>query len=215
MGGGDVDGNPRLRSAVLAARGANMPKDNIDRAIQRGTGELDGVTYEEITYEGYGPEGVAILVDTLTDNTNRTVSEVRSAFNKRGGKMAEPGSVAWMFDEKGQIRIAKSAADFDRVFESALEAGAEDVEDAGDEEWLITTAREELYVVLAELETAELAPHEAKLAKVPQTMLAISDVAAARKILALIDAIEDSADVQTVWANFDVSEEVMNQLEEN
>ncbi|MCB9728139.1 MAG: YebC/PmpR family DNA-binding transcriptional regulator [Deltaproteobacteria bacterium] len=212
MGGSDIDGNPRLRSAVLASRAANMPNDTIDRAVKKGAGELEGVNYEEITYEGYGPEGVAILVDTVTDNTNRTVSEVRMIFNKRGGKMAEPGAVAWMFDTKGQFRVPKEAASFERVFEVAVEAGAEDVEDAG-ESWLVSTAREDLYAVTTEVEKAGLEVQEAQLAKVPKTTVELTDVDAAGKVMRLIDFLDEHDDVQTVWANFDVTDDVAAQLD--
>lgn len=212
LGGGDADSNPRLRSAIQTARGSNLPNDKIDRAIKRGTGELDGVSYEEVTYEGYGPEGVALLVDALTDNVNRTVAEVRSAFNKRDGKMGEPGSVGYLFDEKGHILVAREGVDFEAIFEAAVEAGAEEVEDA-DADWLITTAREDLYAVNGALEAAGIAASEVKLAKVPQTTIDISSVGTAKKVMALIELLEDSDDVQTVWANFDLSDDVAATLE--
>ncbi|MGM0577734.1 MAG: YebC/PmpR family DNA-binding transcriptional regulator [Myxococcota bacterium] len=211
LGGGDPDSNPRLRSAVQAAKDANMPSDNVDRAIKKGTGELEGVSYEEMIYEGYGPEGVAIMVDVTTDNTNRAVSEVRSIFNKRAGKMAEPGAVAWMFDEKGQVQVPKDGVDFDTILEQAIEAGAEDVEDA-DDAWLVTTAREDLYAVAGALEEAGLATNEVKLARVPQTTIEVGDAGEAQKILNLVEALEDADDVQAVWANFDVTDDVASQL---
>ena len=213
MGGGDPEGNPRLRSAVLAARNANMPNDNITRAIKKGTGELEGVSYEEITYEGYGPEGVALLVHTVTDNSNRTVSEVRSVFSKRNGKMAEQGAVAWMFEQKGRITVAKEDVTFERLFELALESGAEDVEDGG-ESWLVMTSREDLYRVSGELEAAGLEAAEAELARIPTTTIDLTELTAAQKVLRLVEALEECDDVQTVWGNFDISEDVAAQLEE-
>jgi YebC/PmpR family DNA-binding regulatory protein len=212
MGGGDADANPRLRSAIQTARGSNLPNDKIERAVLRGSGDLEGVSYDEVTYEGYGPEGVAILIDALTDNGNRTVAEVRSAFSKRGCKMGAPGSVGYLFDEKGHIRVPRDSIDYEAIFEAAVEAGAEEVEDA-DETWLVTTAREELYEVSGALEAAGIAPSEVGLAKVPQTTVDITDAGAARKVIALIDSLEDNEDVQTVWANFDISEEVAVALE--
>ncbi len=212
LGGSDVDGNPRLRSAVLASRAANMPNDTIDRAVKKGAGELEGVQYDEITYEGYGPEGVAILVDTVTDNSNRTVAEVRMIFNKRGGKMAEQGAVAWMFETKGQFRVSKESAGFDKVFEVAVEAGAEDVEDA-EESWLVTTAREDLYAVTSAVEEAGLEVADAQLAKLPKMTVELTDLNAAGKVMRLIDFLDEHDDVQTVWANFDVTDEVAAQLE--
>lgn len=211
LGGGDADGNPRLRSAIQAARGANMPNDKIDKAILRGTGDLEGVSYDEVTYEGYGPDGVAILVDAMTDNTNRTVSEVRSTFTKRGGKMAAPGSVAYLFDMKGHIRIPLENLEFDVLFEHAVEAGAEDVEQA-EEGFLVTTAREDLYAVSGALEEAGIAPEESRLAKVPQTVVEITDVGTAKKVMNLIEHLEDNDDVQSVWANFDISDDVASAL---
>ena len=214
LGGGDMDGNPRLRSAVTAARAANMPKDNIERAIKKGTGELEGVNYEEVTYEGYGPEGVALMVDALTDNTNRTVSEVRSVFNKRGGNMGAPGAVAWMFEQKGLIRVESAdGLSFDVIFERAVEAGAEDVEDTGEGDYLVTTARTDLYDVSSQLEASGLTLSEAKLGQVPTNVVELSDVNVATKVMQLVEGLEDCDDVQTVWANFDVSESVATALE--
>jgi len=213
MGGGDVDANPRLRSAVQTARGSNLPNDKIDRAIQRGTGELEGVSYDEVTYEGYGPEGVAILIDALTDNGNRTVAEIRSAFNKRNGKMGAPGSVGYLFDEKGHIRVDAQGIDFETIFEAAVEAGAQEVEDA-EGEWLVTTAREELYLVNGALESVGIEAREVALAKVPQTTTMIADAGTAKKVMALIDMLEENDDVQKVWANFDLSDEVALAMED-
>ena len=212
MGGGDPEANPRLRSAIQTSRGSNLPSDKIERAIARGTGDLEGVNYEEVTYEGYGPDGVALLVDALTDNVNRTVAEVRSSFNKRDGMMGAPGSVGYLFDEKGQIRLPKADVDYETIFDAAVEAGAEEVEDA-EEDWLITTAREDLYQVNSALEEAGITASEVQLAKIPQTTVDITDLGAAKKIMALIDHLEDNDDVQTVWANFDLSDEVAASLE--
>ncbi len=212
LGGGDPDGNPRLRSALLSARAANMPKDNIDRAIKKGTGELEGVNYEELTYEGYGPAGVALLVDVMTDNTNRTVAEVRSVFNKRGGNMGAPGSVAWMFEQRGEIRLDKALGDYDAMFELAIESGAEDVVDGG-ETWNIVTARNELYAVLGEIEALGHTAKESLLVQVPSTVVELKTPKAARKTLILVDMLEDCDDVQNVWGNFDIPDEVAAALE--
>jgi len=214
LGGGDPDGNPRLRAALTAARAANMPKDNIERAVKKGTGELEGVDYTEVSYEGYGPEGVAMLIETLTDNTNRTVSEVRGVFHKRHGKMGEPGSVAWMFEQKGEVQLPKSVGDFEAVFELALEAGAEDVIDGG-ETWNVMTSRDELYAVSGAIETLGHEPAETSLVQIPQTVVEITDADTARKVMGIVEAFEDLDDVQKVWANFDLTDEVAAALEED
>jgi YebC/PmpR family DNA-binding regulatory protein len=210
MGGGDPDGNPRLRAGLILARNANMAKDTVERAIKKGTGELEGVEYTEATYEGFGPSGVALLVETLSDNTNRTVGDVRSTLTKRGGKMAEPGSVAWMFERHGLILVPKEVVDFERVFELALEAGAQDVEDIG-EAWQVTTAMADLYTVSQALEGAGIAC-EAKLGQVATTSIEITAVDQARKVLNMIEALEENEDVQQVWGNFDFSDEVVAAL---
>jgi len=214
LGGGDADSNPRLRGALLSARAANMPKVNVERAIKKGTGDLDGVTYEAVSYEGYGPDGVAFIVDGLTDNTNRTVSEVRSIFSKRGGNMGAPGAVGWMFEEKGQITLPGDAIDFDTLFEAAVDAGAEDVEDAGEAGFVVTTAREELYVVVGALEAAGITPGEAGLARLPTNTVTLETAHAAGKVLRLIEALEDNDDVQDVWSNADISDEIAAELAE-
>ncbi|MDP6945759.1 MAG: YebC/PmpR family DNA-binding transcriptional regulator, partial [Myxococcota bacterium] len=170
------------------------------------------VNYEEVSYEGYGPEGVAIIVDGLTDNTNRTVSEVRSIFSKRGGNMGAPGAVAWMFEEKGQITVAADAIGFDDLFEAAVEAGADDVEEAGEAGYVVTTAREDLYMVSGALEATGIALGEAGLVKVPTNTVALDNVNSAGKILRLIEALEDNDDVQEVWSNADISDEIAAQL---
>ncbi len=214
LGGGDADANPRLRGALLAARAVNMPKTNVERAIKKGTGDLEGASYDEVSYEGYGPEGVAIIVDGLTDNTNRTVSEVRSIFNKRGGNMGAPGAVGWMFVEKGQLIVPSDAVDFDTLFEAAVEAGADNVEDAGEEGHVVTTAREDLYLVVGALEAAGVALGEAALVKLPTNTVNLGDANAAGKVLRLIEALEDNDDVQAVWSNADFSDEIAAQLAE-
>jgi YebC/PmpR family DNA-binding regulatory protein len=163
-GGGDPDGNPRLRTAIAAAKAENMPADNIKRAIQRGTGELEGVSYEEITYEGYGPGGVAIIVDVLTDNKNRAVSEIRHAFSKNGGNLGESNSVSWMFTKKGVITIAKSAASEDKLTEIVLEAGAEDLNDEG-ENWEVLTDPKDFEAVTEALKAAKITPEHAEVTK--------------------------------------------------
>ena len=213
LGGGDPDGNPRLRLALQNARSSNMPRDNIERAVKKGTGELEGLSFEEVTYEGYGPGGVALLVEAVTDNTNRTVMEVRSIFNKRGGNLGAQGSVAWMFECKGSILVPKSQVDFDTIFEAAVEAGAEDVADAGDT-WQVLTERTDLYQVSGALEQAGVPAEEGKLAQIPQNMVTLDSADAARKILALVDVLEENDDVQDVWGNFDMTDEVLQALEE-
>ena len=185
LGGGDPAANPRLRLALQTARVNNMPRDNIQRAIKKGTGELEGVSFEEATYEGYGPGGVALLVDAVTDNTNRTVMEVRTVFNKRGGNLGAQGSVAWMFDSKGSIVVPKDKMDFDTTFEAAVEAGAEDVTDNG-EAWQILTERSDLYLVSQALEAAEVPTEDGKLAKIPQTVVVLDDASTAQKVLTLV-----------------------------
>ena len=210
MGGGDAEGNPRLRAAVLAAKAANMPADNIKRAIQKGTGELPGVTYDEITYEGYGPGGVAILVESMTDNRNRTVSEMRYVFSRNNGNMAEAGSVSWMFHKKGSIVIDKNAVTEDKLMEVALDAGADDIqEDSGNYE--VLTGPETFDKVTKALEANQIPTIHAELAMVPQTWIKLTGKEA-QQVLKLVEALEDHDDVQKVWANFDISEEELVQL---
>ena len=209
LGGGDPTGNPRLRTAVDKAKQENMPKDNIDRAIKKGTGELEGVTYEEINYEGYGPGGVAVLVEVMTDNRNRTVSEVRSIFTKCNGNMGEAGCVAWMFDQKGLIIYPKSV-DFDQLFEAALEAGAEDVTDQ-EEQFEVITDPTGFIEVREALEKAGFKHESAEVTMIPQTMVEL-DGKNAENMLKLMDRLEDNDDVQNVYANFDISTEEMEKL---
>ncbi|HSM35561.1 MAG TPA: YebC/PmpR family DNA-binding transcriptional regulator [Longimicrobiales bacterium] len=203
-GGGDPDANPRLRLAVDTAKAANMPNDNIDRAILRGTGDLEGVEYHEVVYEGYGPGGVALYIETLTDNTNRTVAEVRHALEKHGGNLGQSGSVAWQFAKKGQILIEKGGADEDDVMLAALEAGAEDVE-AGDEVYIVTTAFTDLHAARDALTAEGLSCESTELTMVPKATVAVSG-ADAEALLRLVDALEDLDDVQDVHSNADVDE---------
>ena len=210
LGGGDAEGNPRLRTVLLAARAANMPKDNVEKAIKKGTGDLEGVTYDEVRYEGYGPEGVAVIVDTLTDNKNRTVSEVRHILTKNGGSMAAAGAVTWNFEPKGVILVPKSACSEDDMFEKAIEAGAEDMNSAG-EAYEITTEHAALHAVVGALEKMGITSEEAKLTMVPKTMQKLEGKPAAA-ILRLIEALEDNDDVQNVYSNFDISDEEMASL---
>jgi YebC/PmpR family DNA-binding regulatory protein len=208
-GGGDVEGNPRLRTAVAAAKAENMPADNIKRAIQRGTGELEGVNYEEITFEGYGPGGVALLVDVTTDNRNRTVSEIRHMFTKGGGNLGEAGSVAWMFHKKGQIVVPKTAAKEDDLMNVVLENGGEDMNDDGDN-WEVLTAPNAYEAVLEAVKNAKMEVVHSAIGMVPQNYIKLEGPAASQMIR-LLEAIEDHDDVQNVYSNFDVDQK---QLEE-
>ncbi len=207
--GGDVDKNPRLRTAVAAAKAENMPADNIKRAIQRGTGELPGVSYEEVTFEGYGPGGVAILVQVSTDNRNRTVSELRHTFSKNGGNMGEAGSVGWMFHKKGDIIIAKSAAKEDDLMNLVLEAGADDLKDDG-ESWEILTDPSAYEAVLEALKQAGIKTEVAEVAMVPQNYTKLEGQQA-NTMIRLLEALEDNDDVEHVYSNFDIDQK---QLEE-
>jgi len=211
MGGGDINGNPRLRAAVAAAKSENMPKENIERAIKKGTGELEGVAYEEVSYEGYAPGGVAVLVDVMTDNRNRAASEIRHIFSKNGGNLGEAGCVAWMFSKKGSIVFSKDAASEDRLMELALEAGAEDVQDLGDQ-LEVTTSLEDFNAVRTFFEEHGLTYETAELTMVPQTTVRIEDEKLAQQILRLMDALEDSDEVQHAYANFDIPDEIMKAM---
>lgn len=210
MGMPDPAQNPRLRSAVTAARSANMPKDRIERAINKAAGGDDGANYEEIRYEGYGPAGVALIVDALTDNRNRTASEVRSAFSKFGGNLGETNSVAFLFDRVGQIAYGPDAADADTMFEAALEAGAQDV-DSSASGHQISCDPDDFGQVVEALEAKFGAPESAALTWQPQTTVDVN-ADAAQTLIKLIDALEDGDDVQNVSANFEMSDEVMAQL---
>ena len=207
FGGGDPDGNPRLRGAIVAAKAENMPAENIKRAIQRGTGELEGVSYEEITYEGYGPGGVALIVDVLTDNKNRAVSEVRHAFSKNGGNMGAEGAVAWMFTKKGVISVAKDAASEDRMMEIVLESGAEDLNDEG-ESWEILCDPKDFEAVTEALKAAKIKTETAEVTKIASTYTKLEG-AQANAMMRLLETIEDLDDTQNVYSNFDFDEAQM------
>jgi len=209
LGGGDPAGNPRLRTAIDKAKQENMPKDNIERAIKKGTGGMEGVVYEEITYEGYGPGGVAVLVEVMTDNRNRTVSEVRSCFTKGNGNMGETGCVAWMFDKKGLIVFPKGT-NLEKLFEAALEAGAEDVTDEEDQIEVVTDLSAFIEVREA-LEKAGFSYDSADITMIPQTMVKLEGKQA-ESMLKLMDRLEDNDDVQNVYANFDISAEEMERI---
>src|ERR1700743_1845685 len=200
-GGGDPEGNPRLRTAVAAAKAENMPADNIKRAIQRGTGELEGATYEEITFEGYGPGGVALMVEVTTDNRNRTVSEVRHAFSKNGGNLGEPNSVKFMFAKKGLIAIPKAAADEDKLMNIVLESGGEDLNDEG-HDWEILTRPSAYDAVANAVKAAKVEPSLSEITMIASTYTKLEGSVAAQMIR-LLKALEDLDDVQNVYSNFD------------
>jgi YebC/PmpR family DNA-binding regulatory protein len=210
-GGGNPDTNPRLRTVLQKAKEANMPADNIDRAIKKGTGELPGVVYEEISYEGYGPGGVAIIVDVLSDNKNRTTAEIRSMFEKRGGNMAGAGSVAWQFHKKGFLTVKKSAADEDKVMSIALDAGAADF-NTGKDAYEITTEPHDFEAVKKALTDAGLATESAEVTKIPQATVKVTALDQAKSVMALVDALEEHDDVQNVYANFDIDDEILQQI---
>lgn len=211
MGGGDPNANPRLRAAITAAKAENMPKDNIDRAIKKGTGDLEGVSYEEIMYEGYGPGGVAVLVDILTDNRNRAASEIRHAFSKNGGNLGEAGCVAWMFNKMGSITFTKSVVSEEEVMEVALDAGADDVRDEEDQIEVITSL-EDFTTVKSAFDEKGMLYELAEITMVPQTTVPISDEKLAGQLLKLMDALEDSDDVQHAYANFDIPDDILNAI---
>ncbi len=206
-GSGDPNQNPRLRQAVSDAKASNMPNDTIDRAIKRGTGELEGVTYEEVTYEGYGPGGVAVMVQTTTDNRNRTVSELRHLFSKHGGNLGESGSVAWMFNKKGQIIVDAALKGEDDMMEIALEAGAEDMQSDGVTYQVLTTP-EDFHAVLDKIKSAGIVPMSADITMVPQNTIKL-DGNSATHMLKLYEAIDDHDDVQSVSSNFEIDDAVM------
>src|SRR5512135_87961 len=209
-GGGDPEKNPQLRKAVADAKAENMPADNIKRAIQRGTGELPGATYEEVTVEGYGPGGVALLVELSTDNRNRTVSEIRHVFGKYGGNLGEPGSVAWMFHKKGDIVVPKSAAKEDDLMNIVLDAGGEDLKDDG-EMWEIITDPHAYEAVLEAVKKAGITPVSSSVAMVPDTYIKLEGQQAAQMIR-LMEALEDCDDVQNVHANFDIDQKLLEEV---
>jgi len=206
-GGGDPDANPTLRTFFQKARDNSIPLDTIERAIKRGTGELDGVTYEQITYEGYGPNGVAMLVEVLTDNRNRAAADVRNAFTKNGGSQAEPGAVAWQFDRKGLIIVPKSVEEDDLML-TALDAGAEDITDEGDL-WQVVTPPSDLPDVRQALDDAGIAVESSEVTMLPQNTVPITEPDKAKQTLRIVEALEDLDDVQAVYSNFDISAELM------
>ena len=209
-GGGDIDSNPRLRTIVAEAKSVNMPADNIKRAVQRGTGELPGVSYEEVTFEGYGPGGTAVLVETLTDNKNRTLPEIRTIFSKHGGNLGESGSVRFLFSKMGYIAIERDKASEDAVMEAAIEAGADDVE-SDDDGHQIWTVQDGLHEVAKSLEAALGEAEAVKLAWRPQTPVTVTGTDAAT-LMKLIDTLEDDDDVQTIWGNYEVPDDELEKL---
>jgi YebC/PmpR family DNA-binding regulatory protein len=209
MGGGDPEGNPRLRAAIAAAKAENMPRDNIDRAVKKGSGDLDGVNYEEINYEGYGPGGIAVLVEVMTDNRNRAASDVRHAFSRNGGNLGEAGCVAWMFDKKGVVVFSKESYSEDELMETALEAGADDVRDQGDQ-YEVVTALADFEAVKNAFDEKGFKYELAEISMMPQTSIRVEDEKQAQQILKLMDALEDLDDVQNAYANFDIPDEIMN-----
>ena len=211
MGGGDPDGNPRLRSAIANARAENMPKDNITRGIKKGTGELEGEVYDEILYEGYGPGGIAVLVECMTDNRNRTVAEVRHFFAKSNGNLGESGCVAYMFDKKGMIYVDKSTTTEEELMDLAIEAGADDVAEDG-EQFEVVTAPEDFDEVRESLEKSGVAIAEASLTMVPQNTIAVTEEKQAKALLKLLQSLEENEDVQNVHANCDIDDKLMEEL---
>jgi YebC/PmpR family DNA-binding regulatory protein len=208
LGGGDPAGNPRLRAAVAEAKANNMPKDNIERAIKRGTGEIEGVTYEEITYEGYGTGGVAIIVEALTDNTNRTTPEIRHMFEKHGGNLGTPGSVRFQFEKKGYFGVEKSTVSEDKLMEIVLEAGADDLQTDDAEIFEIYTTPDAFESVRQALEAAKIATVEGKLDLIPSTYVAV-DEAKSKQVMRLLEVLDDHDDVQNVYSNFEMPAEMM------
>jgi len=210
VGGGDPDMNPRLRLAIDKAKGANMPKDTIDKAIKKGTGEIGGATYEEVTYEGYGPGGVALMAQALTDNRNRTGPELKKIFERSGGNLSTTNSVAWMFVRKGELVVSDTDAGEDLLMEAALDAGAEDIQHEGDI-FTITTDPEAYEAVKKALEDKGIAIQNSELAMIPSSTVVL-DAEGGRKVLKLMEALDDHDDVQEVYANFDIPADVLNEI---
>ncbi|MGD9825456.1 YebC/PmpR family DNA-binding transcriptional regulator [Desulfobacter sp.] len=210
MGGGDPGANPRLRRAIDSAKAQNMPKDNVDRAIKKGTGDMDGVNYEELMYEGYGPGGVAVMVECLTDNKNRTIADVRYIFNKAGGNVGTDGCVAWMFDKKGVITISKENADEDTLMEVALDAGAEDIKDEGDS-FDVLTAPEDFDAVKDAIDGAQIPYEVAEISMVPQNITAVSGKEA-EQMVKFMEALDDNDDVQNFYTNADIPDEAFDAM---
>jgi YebC/PmpR family DNA-binding regulatory protein len=211
MGGGDIDLNPRLRSAVLGARAQNMPNDTIERAIKKGTGEIAGGIVEELVYEGYGPSGVALMVEAATDNKNRTAADIRRIFSKNNGHLAATGAVSYLFKRKGQITVPQSAVGEDRLLEVALEAGAEDLV-VDDESYLVTTPHDQLYQVGEAIRQAGVPIEQQKLTFIPENLVPIEEASLADQVLRLCDELEENDDVQNVYGNFDIAEKLLARL---
>ncbi len=211
IGGGDLGANPRLRTAVAAAKAENMPKDNIERAIKKGTGELEGVNYEEVTYEGYGPGGVAILVETISDNRQRTVADIRHLFSRMGGSLGEPGSVAWLFEKKGLLLVEKDKVDEEELMTIALEANADDIQEQ-ESEWEIYTAPEDFEDVKSALESNGIPVLSGEVTMLPGNTVGIEDEKQAGQLLKLMEALEENSDVQDVYANFDIPDEILGKV---
>ena len=210
IGGGDSDGNPRLRTAIAAAKSENMPKENIERAIKKGTGELEGVAYEEISYDGYGPGGVAVLVDCLTDNKNRAVAEVKHLFERHGGNLGEPGCVSWLFEKKGLIVIDKGEVDEEQLMELALESGAEDVRDE-ESVFEVVTSPSDFEPVKKAIEDGKISYSVAEISMIPKNLVKVEGKKA-KQLLNLMQGLEDNEDVSHVYSNFDISDETMEAL---
>jgi YebC/PmpR family DNA-binding regulatory protein len=211
MGGGDIDLNPRLRSAVLAARAQNMPNDTIERAIKKGTGEIAGGIVEELIYEGYGPGGVALIVEAATDNKNRTAADIRRTFSKNNGHLAATGAVSYLFKRKGQIAVPRTTVEEDRLLEIALEAGAEDLI-ADEESYLVTTPHDQLYHVGEAIRRAGIPIELQKLTFIPENLVPVQDSSLADQVLRLFDELEENDDVQNVHGNFEIAEELLAKL---
>ena len=212
MGGGNPEGNPRLRTAVAAAKAENMPKDNIERAIKKGTGELEGVNYEEFTYEGYGPAGVAVYVEIMTDNKNRTAADVRHIFSKNNGNLGENGCVAWMFEKKGTFVYDKSEVDEEKLMETVLDAGAEDISEE-ESTWVVMTDHKDFYSVKEAIDKIDALPSYtvAEITMIPQNTVKVAGKEV-EQVLRLMDALEECEDVQNAYANFDIPESELEKL---
>lgn len=211
-GGGNPDGNARLRSAITAARAQNVPNDNIDRAIKKGTGELAGATIEEILYEAYGPGGVALMIEVVTDNRNRSANDIRTLLSKNNGTFADSGSVSYLFQRRGEIRLDLAAASEDQIMEAALESGAEDIQPEGDD-WVVYTATDQLFQVGGNLREKGLNPRSQNLVYQPQTINTITDVDTAKSLIRLYDVLDDYDDTQNVHANFEIDDSIADQLD--
>jgi YebC/PmpR family DNA-binding regulatory protein len=210
-GGGDVNANATLRTMFTKARDASVPLDTIERAIKRGTGELEGVRYEAVSYEGYAPGGVALIVECLTDNRNRTGADIRSIFSRNGGSMAEPGAVSWQFGRKGVVMLPRSVNE-DDIMAVALDAGAEDLAEEGDE-WMLTSSPSDLQHLRTALEDAAISIDQADVEMVPTSRVEVEDESTAKRVLKLIELLEEHDDVQNVWANFDIPDEILERVE--